>query len=111
LNCKLIPLDKNHEEYKLVERFINDSKSSDIIEEIFIVERPGEKERYTKKIGNDHLLYHGSRVSNFGGSYYINYKVFYHKVCESLLQKHLITVMFMEKEFILLICIIHQGYK
>jgi hypothetical protein len=70
----LTPLDKNHDEYKLVERFINDSKSADVIEEIFIVERPGEKERYTHHIGNDHLLYHGSRVSNFGGLLKLNFR-------------------------------------
>lgn len=70
MNCNLITLDKNSEEYKLVERHIKDSKTSDTIEDIFIVDRPGEEERFNRKIGNDHLLYHGSRVSNFGGIFF-----------------------------------------
>lgn len=37
------------------------------IKDIFTVNRPGEAERYDKKIGNEMLLWHGSRVTNFGG--------------------------------------------
>ncbi|EAR86414.2 poly(ADP-ribose) polymerase family WGR domain protein (macronuclear) [Tetrahymena thermophila SB210] len=35
--------------------------------EIYEVNREGEDERYTKDIGNDTLLWHGSRISNFVG--------------------------------------------
>lgn len=37
------------------------------MKDIFKVKRPGEEERYLNDIGNDMLLWHGSRVSNFGG--------------------------------------------
>ncbi|KAL4475025.1 hypothetical protein ABPG74_001721 [Tetrahymena malaccensis] len=35
--------------------------------EIYEVNREGEDERYTKDLGNDTLLWHGSRISNFVG--------------------------------------------
>jgi len=37
------------------------------LESLFLVQREGEKERYNDKIGNDTLLWHGSRTSNFAG--------------------------------------------
>jgi poly [ADP-ribose] polymerase len=37
------------------------------LESLFLVEREGEKERYNTKVGNDTLLWHGSRTTNFAG--------------------------------------------
>ena len=37
------------------------------LESLIMVQRVGEKERYNDKIGNDTLLWHGSRTSNFDG--------------------------------------------
>jgi poly [ADP-ribose] polymerase len=49
--------------------YINQGKGSysPKVLEIYTVKRKGEAERYTKKIGNDTLLWHGSRISNFVG--------------------------------------------
>jgi len=35
--------------------------------DVFVVDRPNEESRYTKNLGNDMLLWHGSRVTNFVG--------------------------------------------
>lgn len=35
--------------------------------DIFELEREGEEKSYNDKIGNDQLLWHGSRLSNFVG--------------------------------------------
>ena len=37
------------------------------LESLFLVQRDGEKDRYNRKIGNDTLLWHGSRTTNFAG--------------------------------------------
>lgn len=37
------------------------------LEDVFVVDRPTEEERYESNTKNDHLIWHGSRVSNFGG--------------------------------------------
>ena len=34
---------------------------------IYSIKREGEEKRYTKSIGNDTLLWHGSRISNYVG--------------------------------------------
>ncbi len=37
------------------------------IVKIYKITRPGEQENFTSHIGNEHLLYHGSRACNFVG--------------------------------------------
>jgi len=81
LNTKLEALPHNSKEFKMVETFINNTathpssyssyKSLELLE-VFEVEREGERERYEKltrkeDIGNEMLLIHGSRVTNFVG--------------------------------------------
>jgi len=46
---------------------INDSNTKEDIMDVFEIEREGETSRYNRKIGNDQLLWHGSRLSNFVG--------------------------------------------
>ena len=45
---------------------MNNTSGGDKIVDIFKITREGEKNRF-KDLGNIQLLWHGSRVSNFGG--------------------------------------------
>ena len=73
LNCKLITLEKNSEDYKIIEKYLNTTHASTHsyytldIQDIFKVDREGEDKRYKKSIGGDMLLWHGSRLTNFVG--------------------------------------------
>ncbi|EAR83835.2 poly(ADP-ribose) polymerase family WGR domain protein (macronuclear) [Tetrahymena thermophila SB210] len=75
-------LDQNYKKLNAEIKEVTDKKTLDIIKnyvnqgkghyspkilEIFSVKRKGEQERYSKNIGNDTLLWHGSRISNFVG--------------------------------------------
>ena len=69
LHCKLNPIDSNSKEFKLISEYVQNTRENwkpEIID-LFEVEREGETEKYNKKIGNDMLLWHGSRISNYGG--------------------------------------------
>ena len=44
---------------------MNDSKTRATVVEILSLDRDGEEERYDKKIGNDPLLWHVSRLQNY----------------------------------------------
>ena len=69
LNCSIKPVSTSSEQFKVIQQFVNDGKEhyKPQIIDVFELDRSGEKERYDKKIGNDMLLWHGSRVSNFVG--------------------------------------------
>jgi len=69
LECKLVPVDPKSKEYKLISQFIEDSKGNYKIQliDVFTVDRKGEKERFTEKVGNRILLWHGSGIGNFVG--------------------------------------------
>ncbi|KAL4469178.1 hypothetical protein ABPG72_008918 [Tetrahymena utriculariae] len=75
-------IDQNYKKLNSEIKEVTDKKTLDIIKqyvnqgkgyynpkilEIFSVKRKGEQERYLKNIGNDTLLWHGSRISNFVG--------------------------------------------
>ncbi|CAG4937066.1 unnamed protein product [Colias eurytheme] len=73
LNTEIVTLDRDSKEFNIIleyftntqsERHLNTFKMH--IEEIFLVEREGEKERYEpyKSLHNRKLLWHGSRLSN-----------------------------------------------
>lgn len=47
--------------------FIGDCGNKQEVVDILEVGRPGEKQRYAKKVGNDQLLWHGTRVANYTG--------------------------------------------
>jgi hypothetical protein len=76
LKTDIVPIEKDDEEYKMVEKYLKNTHGSthdwytlDLID-VFRVKREGEEERYTKKykdMGNKQLLWHGSRITNFGG--------------------------------------------
>lgn len=75
LNCDIALLDRESEDFKLIQVYITNGHMSTHhfkveIKEIFSVNRHGEREAYMKKsksIKNKRLLWHGSRTSNFVG--------------------------------------------
>eukprot|EP01124_Arcella_intermedia_P000047 TRINITY_DN10024_c0_g1_i1.p1 TRINITY_DN10024_c0_g1~~TRINITY_DN10024_c0_g1_i1.p1 ORF type:complete len:933 (-),score=279.47 TRINITY_DN10024_c0_g1_i1:19-2601(-) len=71
LNTELVPLDKDHPDYQLVESYMNNQKGSFKLKllDAFKVARAGEDARFQEAIplGNRQLLWHGSRVSNYVG--------------------------------------------
>ncbi|XP_014212183.1 poly [ADP-ribose] polymerase [Copidosoma floridanum] len=68
-------LDKESEEFKLIQKYVTNTHAQThtqydlIIEEVFVVKREGEERRYKpfKKLHNRKLLWHGSRVTNYAG--------------------------------------------
>ncbi|CAM1507898.1 Fc.00g047460.m01.CDS01 [Cosmosporella sp. VM-42] len=74
---EMTALDSESNEYGLLEKYLNDSRGDTHhinydVQDIFRIERNGEKERFDKspyaKISSDRrLLWHGSRCTNFGG--------------------------------------------
>ncbi|XP_077974965.1 poly [ADP-ribose] polymerase 2-like [Styela clava] len=73
LGCKLEPFDKSDPQYKLLEKYITNSRGSRHnylkidVDDIYKVEREGEEKRFKKNIGNRMLLWHGSRLTNWCG--------------------------------------------
>ncbi|KAF0974778.1 hypothetical protein FDP41_006252 [Naegleria fowleri] len=76
LHTELTPVDKNSEEWKWIDKFIQNTHapthSSYTLElqDAFVVKREGEAEKYIEKskdIANKQLLFHGSRSTNFIG--------------------------------------------
>lgn len=75
LKTSLKPLEKTSEEFKLLERYVQNTHAAthDMynleIVDIFKVSRQGEARRYKpfKKLHNRRLLWHGSRLTNFAG--------------------------------------------
>ncbi len=71
LNCRLTPLDTESSNYKMVSKYIDDTKQGYPnlrIVDLFEVEREGEAERFNPKgLDNHILMWHGSLFSNFGG--------------------------------------------
>lgn len=75
LNTGLVPIAKDTEEFALLEKYVRNTHAETHsnfeleIEDIFNVERAGEKRRYKpfKKMHNRKLLWHGSRLTNYVG--------------------------------------------
>ena len=70
LKCDIKPLEKKHKDWDMIETYIkNTSHGRNLkLKEIFTLEREGEDKIYNpKKLGNEKLLWHGSRFSNFVG--------------------------------------------
>tara|TARA_R110002003_G_scaffold107_4_gene8961 strand:- start:417 stop:1703 length:1287 start_codon:yes stop_codon:yes gene_type:complete len=74
---EMSPLDQSSQEFTELSAYLNNSKGATHhmtyqVEDIFRIERQGEIERfekseYSKIASNRRLLWHGSRVTNFGG--------------------------------------------
>ncbi|XP_031827907.1 poly-(ADP-ribose) polymerase [Nomia melanderi] len=75
LNTDIKVLDKESEEYKVIEQYVKNTHAATHkqyeleIEDVFVVKRKGEDNRYKpfKKLPNRKLLWHGSRTTNFAG--------------------------------------------
>ncbi|CAI2362094.1 unnamed protein product [Moneuplotes crassus] len=72
MKCKIVPLDKDHQDYdNLVKTITSTHGSTHYFNvkplEIFKIEREGEEERFNQALSNKKLLWHGSRFSNWGG--------------------------------------------
>lgn len=75
LKTKLEPLDRNSEEFALLNKYVQNTHAATHnmyeleVVDIFKVARQGESRRYKplKKLHNRRLLWHGSRLSNFAG--------------------------------------------
>lgn len=70
LGCSIKTVDGKSAEHKLLEEYFDNTKGcygKVKIGEIYEVVRPNEQSSFDKKIGNNMLLWHGSRVSNFVG--------------------------------------------
>ncbi|RHZ86579.1 hypothetical protein Glove_48g40 [Diversispora epigaea] len=71
---KMEPLDHNSEEFKLILKYVNNTRGSTHyykleVLDVFSIERQGENERFSKysNLHNRMLLWHGSRRTNFAG--------------------------------------------
>jgi len=74
LKCEITPLETDHAEYRIVEKYIRDSHGQTHpikldIQQIFQVQREGEEASFKQfeDTPNRKLLWHGSRLSNYGG--------------------------------------------
>lgn len=70
LGCSIKSVDKKSNDYKLMEEYFNNTKgcyNKVSISDVFEVVRPTEEKQFNSKLGNNMLLWHGSRVSNFVG--------------------------------------------
>ena len=70
LGCKIKTLDEKNADYKLMKEYFDNTKggfSKVTVGDIYEIERPTEIKTYNKAIGNNMLLWHGSRISNFVG--------------------------------------------
>uniref|UniRef100_UPI001CB8F76B poly [ADP-ribose] polymerase 1 n=1 Tax=Erigeron canadensis TaxID=72917 RepID=UPI001CB8F76B len=76
LQCEMVPLSHDSEDYRLVEKYLQTTHAPTHtdwaleLEEVFTVERRGEFEKfspYKNKLKNKMLLWHGSRLTNFVG--------------------------------------------
>ena len=70
LGCTINTLDTKSAEYKMMKEYFDNTKehyNKVSISEIYEVNRPTEHASFNTKLGNNMLLWHGSRVSNFVG--------------------------------------------
>nr|XP_053644979.1 poly [ADP-ribose] polymerase 1-like [Cherax quadricarinatus] len=75
LKTKVNEVDKKGKEYKMIQDYVSNTHATThshyklIVEEVFKIEREGEKKRYKpfKQLHNRKLLWHGSRLTNFAG--------------------------------------------
>ena len=70
LKCDLEFVKKKSDEFKEIEAYVIDSQvqsKSIKVREVYKVKRPAEEEKFTSHIGNQQMLFHGSRIQNWVG--------------------------------------------
>lgn len=70
LGCNIKSLDQKSADYKLLKEYFDNTKggfTQVTVGDIYEVERPVEHTLYNSKLGNNMLLWHGSRIANFVG--------------------------------------------
>jgi len=69
LNALIRPLSKSDIAYKYILEYIENTKGqyNPKVEEIWELRRDQDEKRFNNSIGNNLLLWHGSRVTNFVG--------------------------------------------
>jgi len=69
LDIRLHPIQHNSGEFRTIESYIRNSNTRVQIKNIFMLQRKGEAEKIEqwKHVGNNALLFHGSKLSNFLG--------------------------------------------
>ncbi len=73
LKCKIVPLEENSEDYKIIEKYIKTTHAATHssynleLQNCYKVDREGEDKRFRKDVGSEVLLWHGSRLTNFVG--------------------------------------------
>lgn len=72
LNSTIIALDKNCEIFSMIHQYVKNTHSEFHyhfriqINDIFMINRHGEEENYTKDLHNKKLLWHGTKLNNIG---------------------------------------------
>ncbi|XP_013383851.1 poly [ADP-ribose] polymerase 2-like [Lingula anatina] len=72
LHCKLKPLEQTHDDFKLVEQYLQNTHAATHSQykmkllDLFDCEKEGEAKNF-RDVGNRKLLWHGSRMSNWAG--------------------------------------------
>jgi len=71
LKCDIEPLEKNSDEFQLIQTYVKNTHQGQVpvVDEVYKLVREGEDDRYkTKKsLGNEMMLWHGSRLTNYVG--------------------------------------------
>lgn len=70
LGCNIKTIESGSQDYKLIKEYFDNTKGcygKVSISDAFEVVRPDEQKAFNSKLGNNMLLWHGSRVSNFVG--------------------------------------------
>ncbi len=73
LKCDIKPLDKEDARFKLIDKYVKNTHADTHnyyqmqVEDVFVLDKEGERENFMQSIGNRRLLWHGSRLSNIVG--------------------------------------------
>ncbi|XP_057334221.1 poly [ADP-ribose] polymerase 1-like [Microplitis mediator] len=80
LNTTINVLDRNDERFKIIEKYFENTKSMHRdqlqykIDNVFVIEKPCDNDRYTKNFENKKLLWHGTGPSNIPSIVYDGFK-------------------------------------
>ena len=73
LTCEISHVDKNEKIFEVIEKYLQNTHASTHntykmeVADVFCLDKDAEKSKFAEDIGNRHLLWHGSRLSNIVG--------------------------------------------